>query len=112
MNERAAMPVIDIWARRATSRSSPGSWTLTADASSTWGAGTADSRALAERRARVVERFFNKLKQFRRIATRYEKFGRTFLAFVHVVSCPHESNSDNSSTHASHTLTNYAEVSP
>ena len=33
-----------------------------------------------------VERFFNKLKQFRRIATRYEKLGRTFLAFVHIVS--------------------------
>ena len=30
-----------------------------------------------------VERFFNKLKQFRRIATRYEELGRTFLAFVH-----------------------------
>ena len=30
-----------------------------------------------------VERFFNKLEQFRRIATRYEKLGRTFLAFVH-----------------------------
>ena len=33
-----------------------------------------------------VERFFNKLKHFRRIATRYDKLGRTFLAFVHVVS--------------------------
>ena len=33
-----------------------------------------------------VERFFNKLKQFRRIATRYEKLSRTFLAFIHIVS--------------------------
>ena len=33
-----------------------------------------------------VERFFNKLKQFRRIATRYEKLSRTFLAFTHIVS--------------------------
>ena len=33
-----------------------------------------------------IERFFNKLKQFRRIATRYEKLSRTFLAFVHIVS--------------------------
>jgi transposase len=33
-----------------------------------------------------VERFFNKLKQFRRIATRYDKLGRTFLAFVHIVA--------------------------
>ena len=33
-----------------------------------------------------VERFFNKLKPFRRIATRYEKLSRTFLAFIHIVS--------------------------
>ena len=33
-----------------------------------------------------VERFFNKLKQFRRIATRYEKLSRTFLALIHLVS--------------------------
>jgi transposase len=29
-----------------------------------------------------VERFFNRLKQFRRVATRYEKLGETFFAFV------------------------------
>ena len=34
----------------------------------------------------VVECFFAKLKQFRRIATRYEKTARNFLAFVHVAS--------------------------
>jgi transposase len=33
-----------------------------------------------------VERFFNKLKQFRRVATRYDKLSRTFLAFVHLVA--------------------------
>jgi transposase len=33
-----------------------------------------------------VERFFNKLKQFRRIATRYEKLRHTFLAFMHIVA--------------------------
>jgi transposase len=33
-----------------------------------------------------VERFFNHLKQFRRIATRYEKLSRTFLAFIHLVA--------------------------
>jgi transposase len=33
-----------------------------------------------------VERFFNNLKQFRRIATRYEKLGQTFLAFIHLVA--------------------------
>jgi transposase len=33
-----------------------------------------------------IERFFNKLKQFRRIATRYEKLSHTFLAFIHLVA--------------------------
>ena len=38
------------------------------------------------KRREKVERFFNKLKQFRRIATRYDKLGRTFMAFIHIVS--------------------------
>ena len=29
-----------------------------------------------------VERFFNKLKYFRRIATRYDKLGSTYLAMI------------------------------
>jgi len=33
-----------------------------------------------------VERFFNKLKQFRRIATRYDELSLTFLAFIHLVA--------------------------
>jgi transposase len=33
-----------------------------------------------------VERCFNSLKQFRRIATRYEKLSQTFLAFIHLVA--------------------------
>ena len=33
-----------------------------------------------------VERFFNKLQQYRRIATRYDKLGSTFLAFIHIVA--------------------------
>lgn len=33
-----------------------------------------------------VERFFNKLKQYRRIATRYEKLGHIFLAFIHIAA--------------------------
>ena len=33
-----------------------------------------------------IERFFNKLKQFRRIATRYDKLQNTFLAAVCLVS--------------------------
>ena len=33
-----------------------------------------------------VERFFNNLKQFRRIATRYEKLSQTFLALIQLVA--------------------------
>jgi transposase len=34
----------------------------------------------------LAERFWQKIKQFRRVATRYEKTGRNFLAFVQVAS--------------------------
>jgi transposase len=35
----------------------------------------------------LVERFFGKVKQYcRRVATRYEKTARNFLAFVHLAS--------------------------
>ena len=34
----------------------------------------------------MVEWFWHKLKQYRRVATRYEKTARNFLAFVHVAS--------------------------
>ncbi|MFZ6720305.1 transposase [Undibacterium sp. Ji49W] len=33
----------------------------------------------------VVERFFNRIKQFRRLATRYEKLDRNFLSFINLV---------------------------
>ena len=33
-----------------------------------------------------VERFFNHLKQFRRIATRYDKLSKCFLAFLHLTA--------------------------
>ena len=33
-----------------------------------------------------VERFFNKLKQFRRIATRFDKLRKTFFAAVYLVA--------------------------
>jgi transposase len=33
-----------------------------------------------------VERLVGKLKQFRRVATRYEKLAETFLAFVHLAA--------------------------
>ncbi|WP_034641766.1 IS5/IS1182 family transposase, partial [Desulfovibrio inopinatus] len=35
----------------------------------------------------LVECFFCKLKEFRRIATRYEKLQMTFLAMVTIASC-------------------------
>ena len=34
----------------------------------------------------LVECFFNRMKQFRRFATRYEKTARSFLALVHLVA--------------------------
>ena len=43
------------------------------------------NRQLYRERNRI-ERFFNKLKQFRRIATRYDKLHRTFAAAVHLVA--------------------------
>ena len=38
------------------------------------------------RQRNLVERFFNKLKQFRRIATRYDKLGATFFAFIQLAA--------------------------
>ncbi len=38
------------------------------------------------RRRNIVERCIGNLKWFRRVATRYEKTARNFLAFVHVAS--------------------------
>lgn len=43
-----------------------------------------DKKAYAERNR--IERFIGKLKQFRRIATRYDKLAVTFLAFVQITS--------------------------
>lgn len=38
------------------------------------------------RRRNLVERFFSKLKHFRRVATRFDKLGRNFLAAVVLAS--------------------------
>ena len=35
----------------------------------------------------LIENFFAKLKQFRAIATRYDKTARNFLAAVHLAAC-------------------------
>jgi transposase len=43
------------------------------------------TKALYRERNRV-ERFFNRLKQYRRIATRYDKLGANFFAFVKLAS--------------------------
>ena len=42
--------------------------------------------AMLYRQRNRIERFFNKLKNFRRIATRYEKLKKTFFALVHLAS--------------------------
>jgi len=38
------------------------------------------------RRRNLVERFVNRIKHFRRVATRYDKTGRNFLAFVQLAA--------------------------
>jgi transposase len=34
----------------------------------------------------VVERFWSKVKQYRRVATRYDKLDTSYLAFVHLAA--------------------------
>lgn len=34
----------------------------------------------------LIERFWNRVKHYRRVATRYEKTARNFLGFIHVAS--------------------------
>lgn len=43
-----------------------------------------DRELYAERNA--IERFFGRLKHYRRVATRYEKTGRNYLSFVQIAS--------------------------
>ena len=38
------------------------------------------------RERNLVERFVNRIKQYRRVATRYEKTARNFLAFIQVAA--------------------------
>jgi len=38
------------------------------------------------RACNLVERFFNKIKQYRRVATRYDKLAANYLAFVQLAS--------------------------
>jgi len=39
------------------------------------------------RRRNVIERWFGRLKQFRRIATRYDKTHRSYRGFVALAAC-------------------------
>jgi transposase len=41
------------------------------------------------RQRNLVERFFNKLKQMRGLATRYDRRADNFLAAIKLVACPH-----------------------
>jgi transposase len=36
--------------------------------------------------ANLIERFFNKIKQCRRVATRYDKLAANYLAFIKLTS--------------------------
>lgn len=38
------------------------------------------------KRRNLVERFVNRIKHYRRVATRYDKSARNYLAFVHLAS--------------------------
>ena len=38
------------------------------------------------RRRKSVERFFNDLKQFRRIVTRYEKFAANYVTMIEIAT--------------------------
>ena len=38
------------------------------------------------RQRNLVERFFNKLKHFRRVATRFDKLARNYLAALHLAA--------------------------
>lgn len=38
------------------------------------------------RNRNLVERFINRIKQFRRIATRYDKLAESFLAMIHLAA--------------------------
>ena len=37
-------------------------------------------------RANLIERFFNKIKQCRRVATRYDRLAANYLAFIKLAS--------------------------
>jgi transposase len=48
--------------------------------------GRANSKPGQVRARNLIERFFNKIKQCRRVATRYDKFAANYLAFIKLAS--------------------------
>ena len=48
--------------------------------------GDALDRPYLYRARNLIERFFNKIKQCRRIATRYDKLAANYLAFIKLAS--------------------------
>ena len=43
-------------------------------------------QSASDRARNLIERFFNKIKQCRRVATRYDKLAANYLAFVKLAS--------------------------
>lgn len=50
------------------------------------GARRVDDRRVLYRARNLVERFFNRIKQCRRVATRYDKLAANYLAFIKLAS--------------------------
>jgi transposase len=44
------------------------------------------SARIYNRARNLIERFFNKIKQYRRVATRYDKLAANYLAFIKIAS--------------------------
>ena len=69
------------WASRLSARAPPGDFTPTAEVDNT---ANRTERLQNQPERNFIERFFNKLKHFRDIATRYDKLPKTFLAGVYL----------------------------
>lgn len=53
-------------------------------ATGSWAVNSDGVRSRIYRVRNLMERFFNRIKHFRRIATRYDKLAKSFLSFVHL----------------------------
>ena len=91
-----------------TNRSAFPVWTIGAFSMASFG--SCDQRRHLYRARNLVERFFNKIKQCRRIATRYDKLAANYLAFIKLASIriwlrAYESAPKSTSARTSFTLT-------